>query len=357
MNARNAQMVAAGLGFVLILIVGAVIFILLSRPAPGPRASATPTGIAAATFTPSPVASGLPTITPSPIPTLSPELTPSTVPTASPELTPTLEITPTPEITPTAELTPTIGVTPTPTVVVPTPSPTSTATATPLVPVAEARQLRLFGVGLDSRDLEAGGVERKIRFSVDGPSLLRVTLSNATARSRVCMWPGDRVNSQACDEFRNGSLERATPSDLPETWTVTLIGATATASPVVDVAIDFNANDPEATLSDFRFLGVPQTNYNGFAAEFDVTTAPGGQAQIDVNGEFDLNQQHSYRVLIAEEGTVVHDVTDGPAHAFQVAIPASDGLTYRVTVSNPNPESEPVPVFIQTSLVWAEIGP
>jgi hypothetical protein len=192
---------------------------------------------------------------------------------------------------------------------------------------------------------------------VDGPSLIRVTLTNSTGRARVCIWPGNQVTDDTCDDFRNGTLERATFSDLHETWTVTLIGATATATPTADVTIDWNAHDPSAVLSNFRFQGVPQASYNGFTAEFGVVTAPGGTAEIDINCEFDPGQQHMYRVVIAENGTVVMDETGGPTHAFQVVQPASNGLTYRVTVSNPNPETEALPVFIECGLTWAETGP
>ena len=61
-------------------------------------------------------------------------------------------------------------------------------------------------MGLDARN--DFGLERKIVFDVDGPSLIRAELSNASARARVCLWQGNQVQNRQCDDIRNGVLER-----------------------------------------------------------------------------------------------------------------------------------------------------
>jgi hypothetical protein len=349
-NPQTARYVAAGLGVALIVLVGGVIFVLLTRPSPGPSASALPTTLALASPSASPTFTLFPTLspelTPSPIasPTLEPPITPAITPAVTPVVTPVItpEITPviTPEVTPV--VTPTVPATATPTPII-TPAPTPT---TPPVPTSPDRELRLSNVGLDARaDV---GIERKIVFGVDGPSLIRAELSNASARARVCLWQGNQVQARQCDDIRNGVLERATFDTGSSNWTLTLISTSTTAGAVVDLALDFNATAPTADLRDFRFQGTPTPAYNGYTAAVEAN----GTGDLTVTGDFDFGEQHSWHVVVqvAGQGTV-KDESGGPSNSFSVTAEdvTSDVL---VSVTNPNTSAEALPVFLRSTLSW-----
>lgn len=344
MNARSAQLVAAALAFLLIVLIGAVTFILLSRPNQAPRATASPTTVAAVTFTP------LPTFV---FPTLatSPSFGPTDFPTASPLPfdTPTALVTPeiTPEVTP--EVTPEI--TPVPPTEVPTPmvfvSPTPTAT---ILPTSTARQIRVRRLGLDSRDPEAG-IERYVLFNVDGPSLISAQLSDATGRSRVCLWQGNLVEQRQCMSMRNGRLEHAVFDAGQTSWTLSLIGIDAETSPTIDLTLDFNATSPLVTFENLRFQGIPIENYNGITAEVDAPQA----GQLNITGTFDVGELHAYRVVVTElvppEG-VVSDQTGPPTNQFVVAVDEDVPASWSVTISNPNASAETLPVFLEAKFSW-----
>jgi len=144
--------------------------------------------------------------------------------------------------------------------------------------------------------------------------------------------------------MRNGTLERRTDDAGQTSWTLSLIGTEQALGPVVDLTLDFNANAPDATFENLRFQGQLNPNYNGVTAEVDAL----GTGQLGVEGAFDAGQTHNWRVQI-DPGAV--DQTGGPSQTFAVDQPIAAG-TYRVTVSNPNPASEPGPVFLEVTLSW-----
>ena len=363
MNARAAQFVAAGLSLLLIILVGAVVFILLSSQNQRPRPTATPTATSAAVVTPSlaPTPTAIPTPTLAPTPTPSPSPSPSPSPTPLPTDTPLITAppitpSPTPELTPspTIEITPspTIEITPSPTVeLTPSPTPEITPSPTPeetIAPTSPERQIRVPGLGLDGRDV---GVERYLLFGVDGQSIIRATLSNASARSQICLWRGNNVTARTCQTMRNGTLEVEVPNEDHTNWTLSLIGANADTGPVVDLDLAWNGEDGQVTFENLRYEGQPRVNYNGVTVE--VTAL--GDGDIQVNGQFEGQQQHGYRVLVERlgaAGAVVIDETGGPVNEFEVTGDVTTGTTYRTTVSNPNPEQEPGPVFIEVVVAW-----
>jgi hypothetical protein len=345
-NQQTARYVAAGLGVALIVLVGGVIFVLLTRPSQGPSASASPTTVALASPSASPSFTLLPTIspvlTPSPIasptltlpPPITPEITPVITPVITPEITPVI----TPEVTPV--VTPTVPPTPTTTPII-TPAPTPTS---PPVPTSPDRELRLSNVGLDARNDR--GIERKILFGVDGPSLIRAELSNSSAQAKVCLWQGNNVQGRQCQDIRNGVLEHPVFNDGSTKWTLTLISASTTGAATVDLALDFNATAPSATLADFRFQGTPTPAYNGYNAAVEA----GGTGNLTVDGGFDPGEQHSYHVVVqvAGRGAVVDQTGTGNSFSFTAEV-TSDVL---VSVTNPNASSEPLPVFLHSTLSW-----
>ena len=89
-------------------------------------------------------------------------------------------------------------------------------------------------MGLDARS--DTGIERKIVFGVDGPSLIRAELSNASGSAKVCLWKGNQVQARQCDDIRNGVLERATLDAGSSNWTLTLISTSTTGPVTVDLA-------------------------------------------------------------------------------------------------------------------------
>ena len=333
MNARSAQLLASGLGFVLIVIVGAVIFILLSRPPQGPQVSPGPSAVANV----SPSASAFPSFSFSPFPTSSQLSTSSPTASAPP---PTLPSTPVITLPPPPTLPPTPS---------PTPSPPPTPTAPP-VPIAAARELRLGDLGLDARTVIGGGVERFLVFTTDGPTIVRAELSDATARSRVCLWVGTDIANRQCDTMRNGAIQVPVFDNIARQWTLSLIGANETSAPTVDLTLGFNANAPMVDFTNLRYQGMPTPAYNGLSAAVD-TLATG---QLTVNGSFDLGQLHNYDAIISEAGVgeVQHVTSEAPVASFSVVQEVTAETSYLVAITNPNPSAEPAPVFLHLTFAW-----
>ena len=352
MESRTPQYVAAALAAVFVVLVGGVVFVLLSQPNEGPSPSATPTSVAL--VSPSPTLTPLPsaTLLPSPTPEITPEITPETTPEITPEITP--EVTPaiTPEVTP--EITPEITPEPTPIPTdtpVPTPAPTPTPPRTPKPTTSPLREIRITSMGLDPRAIESGGLERKLLFTVDGPSVIRATTSNASGTVRLCIWQGNNAQNQRCTPqgFRNGTFQEIVVADGSTNWTLTAISASQTAQRVTDVTIEFNANAPTVQFRDFRWQGDPNPNYNGITAAIDPT--PGDLA---VAGEFDPGAQHDWRASVSEAGvgSVIFE-EGGPDNSFgPFTHNVTAETTYLITLSNPGEDEEPLPVFVHGSIAW-----
>lgn len=328
MSARSAQLLAAVLGFLLIVLIGAVIFFLLSRPAQGPSVTPTPTAALSPGVSPSisPIPSGSPLASASLLPTLSLEPFPSPSPVVTPDITPTISPSPSP-----------------------TPSPTATPTPTlPPATTSPGRQIRVDNLGLDGKNPEVG-VERYLVFHVDGPSLIRITLSNSTGRACLKLWEGEDVPETCTARLRNGTIERRTDEAGQTTWTLSLIGVEQALGPVADVTVDFNANSPQVIVENLRFQGQPVPNYNGIAVAVDALFA----GQLQISGKFDGSQQHMYRVVIDQVGGGnLQDTTAGPANTFVVTQAVTASTSYNVSVSNPNVAQEPSPVFLEATFSW-----
>ena len=211
--------------------------------------------------------------------------------------------------------------------------------------------MRVLRLGLDSRDAEAGGVERYVLFSVDGPSLIRAQLSNSSGDARVCLWPGNLVQQRECETIRDGSLEHVVLDAGQTTWTLSLIGFDATTAPVLDLTLDFNATAPLVTFENLRFQGVPVANYNGITAEVDASAA----GELRVEGTFEIGELHPSRVTITrlgDGGGVVYDQTNAPQNTFVATFAVTEPATFSTTVSNPSESAEPLPVFLEAKFSW-----
>jgi hypothetical protein len=203
-------------------------------------------------------------------------------------------------------------------------------------------------MGLDGRNPEVG-IERYFLFKVDGPSLIRATLSNTSGRTRACLWQGNLVEQRQCATIRNGTLEHAVFDTGQTSWTLSLIGSEQALGPVVDLTLDFNATAPSVAVENLRFQGTPTPNYNGIIAEVDALF----DGSLTIDGTFDAGQSHAHRVVIDQVGgSNVYDQTAGPDHEFSVVQAVTAATSYRTTVMNPSETSEPSPVFIGITFTW-----
>jgi hypothetical protein len=353
-NPRSAQLLTAALAALLVVLLGATVFVLLSRPSVGPTPSPSatlpsfilpspsPTSVAVATASasvPSASVEATPAATAAPIDTPTPTPLTTDVPTDTPQApTPTPEATPTPTPEPTDTPTPTPAPTPTPT---PTPVPT-------IVPTAPQRTLQLSGIGIDDRMIE-GSVPRFVTFNTDGPSQVTASVSNASGQVRVCLWREPLREQAVCKTTRNGSVTQYTTDGGSATWTVQMIANGA--APTASLAIQFNANQPSATLESFRFQGTSSPDYNGFDAQFDALA----EGTINVQASFDDGGSGAYvyhLVIRPQGGDPLLDATDGPTQSFAQSQPVGQG-SYRVTLSDPDAVANPgAAVILTATLSW-----
>ena len=204
-----------------------------------------------------------------------------------------------------------------------------------------------MGLGLDPRNL-TGGVERVLVFTTDGPSIVRAEISNATARSRVCLWQGTDVINRQCQTFRNGVIEWPVFGNGSVGWTLSLIGANGTTSPTVDVAVAFNANAPSVEFQNLRYDGPSNPPYNGLSWAVDV-----GQGTFGVSGTFEPTQQQSYHLVILEAGVgTVRDEQDDDVETFSVTQEVAAETSYFVSVTNPNELEGLTPVLLRLVTSW-----
>ena len=204
-------------------------------------------------------------------------------------------------------------------------------------------------MGLDARAITSGGLERKLLFTVDGPSVIRATTSNASGQVRLCIWQGNNEENAICREFRNGTLEEIVVADGSTNWTITAISASGTAQRSTDLTLEFNANGPSVQFRDFRWQGEANPNYNGLTAALDPT--PG---DLSVAGAFDPGAEHSWHVVVSEAGVgPVIDEQGGPDNSFgPFTYEVTAETTYLINVSNPGDGEESTPVFVHGSVAW-----
>ena len=343
MNARSTQLLVAGLGLALVVVLGATIFILLSRPQAPLGPTPTPTGSAVAigspTFTPTPLFTPSPTLsaspgpttplaTPTPLPTLSPTLSPS--PSASASVAPTASPSPSPSPSPTISPSPTATLEPTA-----SPTPSASPTPTPSIsPTSPQREFKLIGVGLDSRDAGEQRVERVVAFRIEGPSFVSATVTNASGSGiLLCLYEENESiedNPGFCARGRNAKVQRVSLAPGSSTWLATLIGTETLQSPRVDLTLRFHAAAPRVELSSFRFVGTQETAYNGFLAEVPAVSDGDLRIQADFEGE-----SESYRLVVENVGgaTLVDESGSGSSVGRSTAV--TGGSSYRVSLRSP----------------------
>jgi len=326
MNQRSAQLLAAALAALLIVLVGATVFVLLSRPA-GPTPPPSPTGVALGSPSPAPTAGESPTFgTPSPSPLTSPS--PESTQTESPSPSPTDAPTPSPSAMPT-----------------PTPTPTPPPTVNPTSP---QREFRLLGLGLDSREAEAS-IERIVTFQVDGQSLISAQISNASAGGiRMCLSREAQDDQRECVRGRNVTLQRPVTDAGPSTWHVSIVGTRVLVSPHVTVTVRFNADEPRVTLRNLRYVGTAFTEYNGFEAR--ITSRAAGEMRIE--GSFEGGEA-PYQLIVGRVGSdPIYHQTVPAVNSFGIGVQLEGETEYVVSLRNPEEFSEDSPPLVLVNLTW-----
>ncbi|HEY5520821.1 MAG TPA: hypothetical protein VIK08_09190 [Candidatus Limnocylindrales bacterium] len=354
MNPRSAQTLAAALAALLVILVGAMIFIVLTRPptGPTPRPSGaalptfptphpTPTQVAQASFTPIPgppsaaASSGAPatTVVATPTPTVSTGAT--SIPTTKPTHAPTPTPSPTPVPTPTAPPTP-------------TPSPTPTPTPVPTInPTSADRTIVLVGVGLDQSSV-TGSVPRILTFNVDGQSDVSARVSNASGPVRLCVWTEAVDDQRECHTVHNGGFDKLVTTTDQSVWHVSMIGTQASAT--ASLTAHFNANAASVSLDNFRYLGANTPNNNGFEAQL---TTLGDGSPLHVQAAFDDGGQGAYgwHLTIATNGSAVFDQSGSDSSVDQSQDVAA-GTSYTVDFHDPDPMANVSPVFVAATISW-----
>jgi hypothetical protein len=338
-NDRSAQFVAAALAFLLIALVGATIFILLSKPG-GPNPTPTAT---APTFGPTLA----PTSSFSPAPTLTFSTpTPSAAPTATLLPTPTLLPTETPTGTPSP--TPTISPTPSPT---PTASPTPSPSPTPPPAGDNQHHVTLVDIGLDQQ-ADPSGVQRKVTFGVDGPSVITATVKFVNAgKVRLCLVRDEPIVKK-CIVVHGGTLSMPVYDSGPSQWSATLFGVSGVAGQYASLDLDFNAVTPSLSLDSFRFNGTDDPHYNGFQVVFQ-TTADGNFHLHDVDF---AGAQNSYQwhLRVALDDVAVCDPSGGPSSSVDQSCPVAGGTVYSATFEEPEPVAGggALPALVDATFSW-----
>jgi hypothetical protein len=330
MAGRRMRYVVAVLGLALLVIVGGIVLMMLSKGGPTGNPGTTspsPTALAPGSPTDEPTAS--PSPSPTPEPPSSP--TPLDEPTLSPG-----EVSPSPEVT--GSPTPEVSASP-------TPAPT---------PAAPTREITFTGLGLDrSGSGEEMSTPRHFTFSAQGPGIIRIQVSRATGRVRACLWEGDTrlVVNESCRSLRRGEIERELPGGGPRTWTLSLIGTEPGTSPSVTVRISFPTNDVAMRLEGFRFQGTANEGYNGFDAE--IRAAEAGVLTISATFDDGEGGSHPYRLVVQEIGGgpsqpfIAEGEGSSMAHSTEVAAERS----YLVHLANRAEVSEAA-VMLTADLNW-----
>lgn len=242
-----------------------------------------------------------------------------------------------------------------PTTASPSASPSDSPLPSPSAsPASLEAEIELLAMGLDTAGTEdEPSQERFLTFTAQGPGRIEATLSNVSfGRVRMCLWQGDPATAgeRECDTLRRGTLRRDIEVSEAQTWTVSLIGSQAGASPSADLRLRWPSADSQLRLAGFRFQGEAIDNYNGFVAEVDV--AAGGELRIAA--EFDDDFGGSYPWLLRVDqlgGSSEPFIDEGDAPSMGSVAGVIAGERYRVTLSNRQVVAEQR-VLVEAVLDW-----
>ena len=195
---------------------------------------------------------------------------------------------------------------------------------------------------------DCDSVPRYVSFNTDGPSLINVTVSNTSNPVRVCLRMEPQLQG-TCNTGKNATVQAFTLDAGSDTWTVSLIGKDSAAT--ASVSMEFNANQPNATLDSFRWVGTSSPNYNGF----DAVVGALADGQIQLHAAFDDGGDGSYGYQLVVQpvgGDPFPEQAGGPSQTVDLAQDVTSG-NYRITFTDPDSVANPgAAVFVTTTIGW-----
>ncbi len=207
------------------------------------------------------------------------------------------------------------------------PSPSASPTKTP-IPTSPTTTLTFFGLKLDAT-ADAASQVRTIAFASAGPGSIVVTakVTSPQTQARVCLRAG--TQTPTC-QVGGGTLSfKGTATSVSGQWSVTAIGDTIT-TPTLDLTITWPAKAPKVTLTNFRFDGTTDPDYNGFTVGLKARTD--GALGVDFSWgskalPYDLLVQDQTDPSKTQEPT-------GTGTSVALGVPGIKDHQYRVTLQN-----------------------
>jgi hypothetical protein len=295
--------VAFGLAILLIVVVGFAVAQAIAPGSPGPTGSAGPS---ATTAGPTPTAAG------------SPSLGPTTAPTVPPSeaVPPSATVGPPPSVAPST--TPTGAPTAGPSASVPPSSPGPSATG----PVPAVVTIR--GLKVDAGD-DAAGRDRRLTFKTEDPAMVFVKVEGLAPKASVdaCLLLNDAELFCTSGPTFQMSGHTSRPNG---TWTVTLRG-TGSATPSMDVRLEFPSDSPAVTISGAWFDGAARPAYNGLAVELVPAVGP----EVSATATWEGSQ--SYRLSVQPSGGTALTF-EGTGSGVDRDVPVAAGLLQRIELRN-----------------------
>ncbi len=187
-------------------------------------------------------------------------------------------------------------------------------------------------MGLDGTTAD-NAVARFITFTTNGPGTVTTKVSKVSAGDvRICLWEGDpnSITDQECQNVRRGGPTRDIIDTADHTWTVSLIGAAGSVSPVADVMLTFRTDKPAIKIADFRFQGTSNPGYNGV----DVQVQAASAGRFVVKASWSGGQQ-PYRLHLQDvvAGQTIDEVT-GTGDTVDYDTELNDASTDELVLSN-----------------------
>jgi hypothetical protein len=127
--------------------------------------------------------------------------------------------------------------------------------------------VRFASVGTDD-PASPQALRRIFQFHSDGPGQVMAAVSAATGgKVEICIFRGSPeapLTTPFCRQMQSSALRATVSRDAD--WTVTVIGANVTTTPIIDLSLTFRADHPFVHVRNFRFQGTSVPPYNGFVA-------------------------------------------------------------------------------------------
>lgn len=205
-------------------------------------------------------------------------------------------------------------------------------------------------MGFDQRGAE-GWDFRRLRFDVDGQSLIKVTLTGVnTGRVRVCLSRDDADNARECDDMHAGTLSRAVFDGGRTTWSVELVGLASAPGQFGTIRLEFNALSVDLHLGSVRFNGTDDPYNNGFLVLFgDKGSADGA---FDFHAEMaGISGSHPWHYNLAVEDLPLAEQSGGPSSSVDFNAPISGGTKYNLLFENTE-ASAATPSLVDARLTW-----